>query len=327
MKLSAHDLRIVSEWNESLEGAVELLLTTGEDARSRQLEEFARHLQHVASRVRLRVQSGKTGDLPAFRIGNGWIHHAVPGGRELQPFLKILSFNGAAEPKITASVKTFLDEITSPALLRLYVAPQCVYCPHVVNALAPLPFHNQRLQIELYDVLMFPEVAERSSVKAVPVLMYGDDFRWTGSLHLQEVLQVVAERDLKRLGAPALVQMLKEGNAEKLAEMMIEAGSVFPAFLEVLAHPEWSVRLGAMVTVEAIAERNPQLAASVLEPLWNQRSGLEMERLGDIVYLIGELGSSDWIARLEPLLETAADSQLREVIAEALAALAHRRSP
>jgi hypothetical protein len=101
--------------------------------------------------------------------------------------------------------------------------------------------------------------------------------------------------------------------------MMLERGEIFPAFTDLVTHPEWSVRLGAVVVVEEMAEKNPRLAGSVLPPLWERFSTVDTTVKGDILYLTGLAGSpEEWGERLRAILRSELPEDLRESAREAL---------
>ncbi len=95
--------------------------------------------------------------------------------------------------------------------------------------------------------------------------------------------------------------LLKEGNADQVAEMMLDHNRIFPAFINTLIHEKWPVRLGAMVAFEYIAEKNKSLASRIINPLWEQFQNVEDRIKGDIIYILGETGNVEMIPELEKI--------------------------
>lgn len=99
---------------------------------------------------------------------------------------------------------------------------------------------------------------------------------------------------------------------------MIQADTLFQGFTDLLLHPEWSVRLGAMVVVEHLTENAPLLAARlvpVLMKAFDDVSDISIQ--GDIFFTLGEVGdltAAAWIAQKMPglthpdLLDAAKDA-------------------
>jgi HEAT repeat protein len=134
---------------------------------------------------------------------------------------------------------------------------------------------------------------------------------------------MLAKRDPAGLGADSLKQLLDAGRAEDLADMMANRGTVFPAFLTLLTHPKWPVRLGAMVTFEHLVEKRPDLSSALIQALWEKFPNLEDTLKGDILYLFGQSGEPAAFPLLEAVLGGSCSSELREAAEEALESLAH----
>jgi HEAT repeat protein len=114
--------------------------------------------------------------------------------------------------------------------------------------------------------------------------------------------------------------MIQEGHAVQLARMMLRENRLFPAFLKLLVHPEWSVRMGAMVVMEEIAEGNRDLAGDAAEFLWRGLENADPTVKGDIVYLLGEVGKPEMARGLRDALAVSGEgkAEFREVLEEAI---------
>ena len=139
-------------------------------------------------------------------------------------------------------------------------------------------------------------------IRSVPTLLLDDQFRWTGSVPLEELIDTINTRDPVSLGPASLESIIKEGGAGRLAAMMLEAEKLFPAFYDVLTHNKWPIRLGAMVVIEEIAGKNPDLAAEALSPLWDRFHGASVQIQGDILHVFGEIGDPRSVSWLESVL-------------------------
>ena len=105
---------------------------------------------------------------------------------------------------------------------------------------------------------------------------------------------------------------------------MDESNQIFPAFVEILLHPEWPVRLGAMVAAETLAEQNPELAASLPDILRDRFEAAENAVRGDILYLCGATGDRSILPFLEHTASGLYDADVQEAAIEAIEALAER---
>ncbi|MBW2172720.1 MAG: hypothetical protein JRF69_12260 [Deltaproteobacteria bacterium] len=168
-------------------------------------------------------------------------------------------------------------------------------------------------------------MAKSNRIQSVPTLLLDEQFRWTGSFRLEEVTEVMTNRDPAKLGSPSLERMLTEGNAFGLAEMMLENKEIFPALLDLLTHDKWPVRLGAMVAMEEITNRNPELAAQVIDPLWERFHHVEDQVKGDIIHILGESGKHEIAPRMQMVLDGEYDAEVKEAAREALEKMEIRR--
>jgi hypothetical protein len=317
----------IKKWNSELSGDIEIRLLVTEDKRTVEFSEFCDNLTRLAPKIRITEEEGEAKKPPSIQIGHAVRYHAIPLGTELEPFLGALSSLNKGFSRIPVSIRGDLEKIRLPALLRLYVSQQCHFCPATVRQIIPLPDTNELIQLTIIDCILFPELAQSDRIQSVPTLLLDEQFRWTGPFELEELVEVITNRDPARLSASSLERMLKEGNAAKIAEMMLDKGKLFPAFFDLLIHEKWPVRLGAMVAMEEIGERNPELAAQVIEPLWENFHHVEDPVKGDIIYIFGESGNYEIASRLEMVLDGQYDAEVKEAAKEALEKITdyHRR--
>jgi len=316
--MTPHEEKRIRKWNSELSGDIQISLLMTEDKRSREINEFCENLTRFAPKISVVKEDGESNEAPAIDIGHALRYHAIPLGTELEPFLDALSGIHKKFSPVPVFILDRLKRIKQPAELRLYVSQQCHFCPETVRRIMPLAAANEFIHLTIVDCTLFPEMAQSDNIQSVPTVLLDERFRWTGSLRLEELVETITNRDPAKLGTSSLKRMLKEGNASRLAEMMLDKKTIFPAFLDVLVHKKWPVRLGAIVAMEEIAGRNPELAAQVIDPLWERFHHAEDPVKGDIIYILGELGNYEIAARLEMVLNGQYDSEIKEAAREAL---------
>jgi len=245
-------------------------------------------------------------------------YQAIPLGTELSPFLEALTLFNHKSPEIPDYIRQYLDKIRMPVELTLYVSQHCPFCPATVRQLLPLAAANEFIHLTVRDGFLFPEMAKSDNIQSAPTLLLDKNFRWTGSINLKELLEVIVNRDPAQLGASSLEAMLKEGNASQVAKMMTDSGKIFPAFFDLLSNEKWSVRLGAMTVMEEIAENHRELAAQVIMPMWERFHHAKDQVKGDILYIFGEAGNNETISVLKTVLNGDYHSEVKEAAKEAI---------
>jgi hypothetical protein len=296
-----------------------------EDHRTKDFEDFCEHLVRLAPRIQVTREEGDSDEAPAIQVGHNLSYHAVPLGKELGPFLEALPVSDGRASSISVSARNHLKKMNVPAMLRLFISQQCPFCPMTVQHMTPLLTVSELIHLAIIDCTLFPELAQSNRIQSVPTLVLDKQFRWTGSFLLEEVTEVMTNRDPAKLGSPSLERMLKEGNAAKLAEMMLERREIFPSLLDLLTHNKWPVRLGAMVVMEEITSRNAGLAAQVIDPLWERFQHVEDPVKGDIIHVLGESGNHKVAPRMQMVLHGEYDAEVKEAAREALEKIELRR--
>jgi len=318
--MTLQEKETIRHWAGRMTGPVVIGLRLTEDGRSAALESFCRKLADIAPVVRVKKQNHHD-PLPSFRIADNIAYQAIPLGLELPPFLDFLEgvINEAAafglpEPDI-------LDRIRVPAALTVFVSPHCPNCPKTVTAMLLLAARCPKISVTVVDGVLFSELASAANVRSVPTVILDDQFRWIGAVELMEIVRVIESRDPSQLGIQALQQMIETGNAEALADMMIQSDAPFPAFIDLLIHPTWPVRLGAMVSFEFLTEARPDLAVQILETIWGRFEGSSDDVKGDILYLLGESKQTEMADRLRAVHVGDYAEKVREAAGDALEAL------
>jgi len=289
--------KMIMDWDQLLKNPVKISLITTDHAETNQFINFTKKIEDTASK--LIVESKKSeNDLPCFQLKENINYCALPLSKELEPFLEALSHINNDEVKLAEPIMQSLEKIDIPVNLKLYIALECPHCPNVVRTVIPIAMICENIHLQIIDGTLFPETAQKDNVMSAPCLILDDDFRWTGEVTAQEIIKIIINRDPSQLSATSLKNILEQGDASWIARQMMEKQKIFDGFIQLLLHETWSVRLGAMVIVEELAETDPKLAAKLCPELIDIFDRKEIPVQGDILYVLGETGNSEtkkWI--------------------------------
>ncbi|MCK5835904.1 MAG: thioredoxin family protein [Desulfobacula sp.] len=293
---------VILNWDQTMKSPIKIKRIDTDHAENNQFINFTNQIQNTTSHLIIDSEKQKK-DLPGFLIKENIFYSALPLEKELDPFLEILSQinsrqSAVTESALSDSLRQLLDRLDIPVHLTLYIALQCPHCPAVVRTVIPLALYCSNIHLHIIDGSLFPETAQKDAVMSAPCLILEDDFRWTGSVSADEIVKMITSRDPAHLSTGTLKTILEQGDADWIARQMIEKNDIFDAFINLLLHETWSVRLGAMVVVEMLAETNPELAARICPLLIHQFHGKDIPIQGDILYALGEAGdreTMEWI--------------------------------
>lgn len=318
MLLTPQEKKLIANLNHRLSNDIQLTLNLTQDDRSKKLSSFCENLSHLVPKISILHSKGNNNDAPSIQVGKRLRFHAIPLGTELKPFLETLTALDKNSIQITEQIQNRLNKIKMPAKLKLFVAQQCHFCPVTIRQMFPLSVASEYIQITIIDCTLFPEIAELKGIRSVPTILLDKHFRWTGSTRLEEIVKVISNRDPIQLSSLSVERIIKEGNAALVAKMMLDKEMIFPAFIELLTHEKWPVRLGAMVVLEYITEQNTELAAEVIGPLWKLFHDVEDPVKGDIIHILGETGYYNIVPKLEMILCGPYNKEVKNAAKEAI---------
>ncbi|MCK5099327.1 MAG: thioredoxin family protein [Desulfobacteraceae bacterium] len=322
-ELSSEEKQLIEAWNSKQEEIITIKYIASASKDDESIENFLSILTQAASNINIQKEKKGENFLPEIVVADNIRYSAIPLSNELKPFLMALSFSkhGNNKKEFSQKVKTNLEKINIPVQLKLFAAQACPHCPIVVDDMLSIAYESNYIELSIIDPTIFTEQATINSVMSVPCLILDDDFRWTGSVSMEEVTDVLANRDSSTLKASNLRRILEDGKASWIVEQMVGKNMIFPEFVKLVIHEIWSVRLGAMVVIEELAENNIELANKICPFLWEKFSTVSMDVQGDILYAIGEAGASEDMDLIEKELINIESAELQEAAKDAIEAI------
>lgn len=296
---------LIQNWDQNIEKKINIKLIFTDHSEDNQFINFTNEFLNETSNMVIETKKEEQ-ELPGLLLKENITYSALPLEKELEPFLEALSQINSSGAGLSKPILASLDKIDISVRLKLYIALLCPHCPNVVRTIIPLALNCSNIHLQIIDGSLFPEAAQKDKVLSAPCLILDNDFRWTGNVTAEEVIKMIINRDPSQLSAATLKTIMEQGDASWIAGQMMEKGKIFNSFIKLLLHESWSVRLGAMVVVEELAETNPGLAAKLCPILTDLFDEKEISVQGDILYAMGEAGDSKtkkWIHSKLPSLE------------------------
>ncbi len=324
-KLSIKEKDLIKTWNSTHKEPVVIKYIKSGLKEDKSIENFLLILADTVPNLTIKNENKRDNNLPEIKVDDNIIFSSVPLLNELEPFLNALSIkNKDRKEKLSQKIWTDLERVDIPIKLKLFVAQECPHCPIMVEKMINIASECKNIELHIIDPAIFTEEATANSIMSVPCLVSDDDYRWTGSVPIEEIVDVLINRDVSTLKAVHLRRILEDGKASWLAEQMLAKDMIFPEFTKLVLHEIWSVRLGAIVVIEEIAEVNMKLANTVTPLLWEQFSKAPEDVKGDIFYVMGEAGSIDDKDLIEKELESIETEELQEAGEDAIETIESR---
>ena len=316
--MTPQEEKIIARWKERVPEKILISAAWREDEGGRKIRDFCRSLQRLAPQVHVEEEEAADESMPEIRVRENIRYSAAPEAKELEPFLRALYSPQPLAGDLEPPVRELIQGLDVPASIRVYISPQCPFCPRAVLQCLALADASASCRVAVVDAALFAEQAEKDGVRSVPTIILDQAFRWSGSVKTEEVVQMMVHRDPLQLGSESLEQMLHEGRADELAGMMAERGQVFPSFLDLLVHRKWPVRLGAMVAFQHLVESRPDLASQIARSLWDLFPRVGDQVKGDILFLFGESRDPSFLPMLDSVIHGPHSSEVKEAAREAV---------
>lgn len=322
--MNEKDRFTINQWVEGRTESIEPVLVPAGGDQDALLEDFCRLLAETAPFIKYKILPDEEGALPEIRVTDNITFSALPLENLLPPFLTALESPAGASPVVSAAVAALLEMVDIPVTLKLYVASRCPHCPRVLQDMIYMAGACPLIHLHVIEGNRFEAAAAEDAVLAAPCLILDNEFRWTGGVSMEEVARYIAHRDPSALGTATLRAVLEAGNADWICEKMKAHGAIFLGFPGLLTHEVWSVRLGAMVVVEALVAEAPALAGQLIPLLLPHFDAAGVTVKGDLLYALGEIGDAATAEIIGELMVDVENEDLKEAACDALAAIAER---
>ena len=322
--LTFQDLATAKSTLEALQNKVVIKVILTRSPLSDQFRKFTENLATLSDKLQLIYLSNEEDGPPAIEIRPNLRYLALPGGPEFSPFLNSLSLYSEELTLLTSRSVSALEDFITPTQIKVMISPVCPHCPKVVGLVNQLALVNHYLEVDIIDITLFSNYVKSHDVRAVPTVLIDGQDRLVGEVTEELLVDRLVNIEPSAFHAETFKRIVKAGDAKKLAVMMVEDRDLYSGALELLADPDWSVRMGIMVVLEEVAERNPDLVQRAFPCLLDLLDHEEANLRGDAAYLLGGIGDASVLSHLEVLIADAA-SEVAEAAQEAMQQIRERQ--
>jgi len=246
----------------------------------KKFEDFLKNLN-----IKYKVEKKKLQIRPALILRKNnceIVYHAIPAGNELEPFLETL--------KILSNSKC---EAVNGEIM-VFITPTCPTCANVVEIVNKVAI-NRGFKSIIIDATMFTDLAQKFEITAVPTIIINKNIKVVGSISEKDLIDLMSNYSNYK---NYIIKLLKEGRIEDVKDLA-KSAEVAKILTELLAFPDFMVRLGAMVILEQL---HPNLIKYVKEEIRKLLKHKDERIREDVAMLLGEIGDEEDINYLKELM-------------------------
>ena len=323
--MTPHEEQQIIRWNRDIVDRIQITISRTKDKRNQSFQMFCNQLSTLASNVEVYEKVDVCSEYPSIEITDNIRYYAIPEGLQLEPFLKALSPDNCYDI-VSEAIRNRISCLDDSVEFSLFVSAHCPHCPSSVRQLIELSRSSRMVKVNIIDTGLFPELARNHDLECVPTTFWGYEFKWSGVTPLEDIVEVVTNRNPSDFSSAAIERILEERNALKAAKIMLDAGHIHPSLFDFMVDERFFLRLGAMTAIEEIIRKDSVMASQIVEPLW-ARFGQAIEPIQiDILYLLGDAGNTDTISLLESVINGDFRDHVKETACEAIESIKERYS-
>jgi len=232
--------------------------------------------------------------------------------------LTVIKINGVevirylGEPKLDSFLKTvkMLRETKQngnlSAEIKVFVSPFCPHCAKVIENVNSLAVENPNVKVEIVDVSVYPELAEKYGITSAPTTIINDSVRLIGYISKEEVVKWIEKAEDKK---EYFVKLIRDGRLDEIVDLIRNENDL-GIVVDLLAYNDFMVRLGAMVVLEEVFKSNPSIVKAVKDKIRKLLKHDDKRIVQDVAMLLGEIGDEEDIEFLKDLVEVGGEVKL-----------------
>lgn len=119
--------------------------------------------------------------------------NGIPAGHEINSFVSaVLEVSGAGE-EAPEELQAFLDGLTEPVNIKVFITLGCPHCPGAVQKAHKLALLSPMITGEMVEAETFGELSTKFNVSSVPHIVINDTYNFVGNQPLEVFLSEIAK--------------------------------------------------------------------------------------------------------------------------------------
>lgn len=103
----------------------------------------------------------------------------IPSGHEFSSLIHDFVLVSSRDSGLDDATRKYLEGLSEPVLLQVFVTPTCPYCPRAVVLAHQMALESPMVEAEMIEAMEFPELSQRHGVGGVPQTTIND-----GAVHV-----------------------------------------------------------------------------------------------------------------------------------------------
>jgi alkyl hydroperoxide reductase subunit F len=193
-------LDAVAGYAASMTRNVSLVLQRGEHEKRGELEAFLAAVAGVSERIRHeeRETHGKLRSPLSFLLeadgeDTGIRFSGIPGGHEFNSFVLALLHAGGVATKLDWGLQQLIARIDEDLSFEVIVSLSCHNCPDVVQSLNDFALLNPRIESEMIDGGLFPDLIAEREIQGVPSVYLNGELFANGKVDAAQLIERLIE--------------------------------------------------------------------------------------------------------------------------------------
>lgn len=111
----------------------------------------------------------------------GLRYYGIPSGHEFSTLLYGIQRASEGKPDLDPQTLSFLNGLTQPVNIQVFVTPTCPYCPRAAILAYDMAVASDKVVTDVVESMEFPDLANRFQVMGVPLNVINEVSRVEGA--------------------------------------------------------------------------------------------------------------------------------------------------